>query len=757
MATPFESSPDNEAPDEPEADTSVAPEDQFSTDAPDEEEPKDEVFTYDEDSLNLAPVFDDNPEGKKALKKLGDKIVDEYDDDVQNCSEWVKKQAEDWKLFSGDLPAKDWPYKNAANVHVPLMLENITRVWFRMDGELFGDKSAVFGVSSLGPNDDEAANLLTMHGNWQLRNEIKDFFRQQLRGELRFLTSGDVTFHSFYDEETKSNRHECLNADEFVIPYTLTSTMPDYSDVPHLTKVLSRYKHQVEAMKDVWFDVESVLDSEPSWDEDPETPIADSVAQTMGQEKPGGVSEAPRKVLWYEGWADLPNQTKQRYIQAIVDYQTHHIFRLTIHEEAPWQDKAKYNRQLDELAKFRAAQAQHQQALQTQDTAVQQVGQATAQGAVGPEQAMQTLQTIQAQAPTPPAPPGWMQDPNDPTETPQQPDKRPIHLFVHGVCIEPAAGSLGLGYGRMQADFNRAANTAMSQFTDAATLANCKVVITAGAAEWEGGVFKIAPGAINKMLGVSPSEVKDGIIPFAFGDANPALMNLVEKITEWAQSSIQGPDVLSGESGKSGETARGISARIEQATKQLSVVTGKYANEVLTNVLKNNAYLNSIYLPEDELFQMEQSLIPTGMVPPFRIGRQLYERNYQVEIRSDLRFASQAQRVGEADDALNLIKGIPQLQGNQALIYEATKKCLEARGLRDMVPMLGPPPPVPTTPLGLPPPPPPPPPGMPPPGAGGPPGPGGPPSGMVPPGGPPNGPPPGMPPRPPPPMPGAPH
>jgi len=149
---------------------------------------------------------------------------------------------------------------------------------------------------------------------------------------------------------------------------------------------------------------------------------------------------------------------------------------------------------------------------------------------------------------------------------------------------------------------------------------------------------------------------------------------------------------------------------------------------------------------------MEANLIPTGLVPPFKIGRELYARNYQVEIRADLRFATQAQRVGEADDALKLIQGVPQLQGNISLIYAAVKKCLEARGQRDMLPLLGPPPPVPMTPLGMPPPAPPP--MMGPPGAG----PGAPPpSGMVPPGGHPNGPPPGMPPRPAPPLPGVPH
>lgn len=734
-------------------DTEIPEEDMVEVDAS-VEEPVDESFVYDEDSLNLAFDFDAHPDGVKALKELGQKVVDDFDRDWESCAEWRNRQADNWLLFSGDLPKKDFPYADAANVHVPIMLENLTRVWLRMNGELFGDKSNVFGVSSLGPMDDQQATLLSLHGNWQLRNEIKDFYRQQFRGTLQFLNVGDVTFHSYYDEELRQNRHECLNADEFVIPYALTSTMPDYSDVPHMTWVMSLYAHQIEARRDVWFDIDEVLKEgdEGSFDSDPETPIADSVAGSFGLSKPSE-GDAPRKVLWYEGWADLPNQGHQRYIQAIVDYTTQHVLKLSIHEEASWQDAAKYKRQVDELAKFRADQAAHAAAMQDQQSAIEQVGQATGMGQVGPEQAAQALQEIQAQTPQPPVPPAWMEDPQDTKAAPKQPDKRPVRLFVHGVCIESAGGVLGLGYGGMQADFNRAANTSMSQFTDAATLANCQTLITSGTVEWETGTFKIAPGAINKLKGTSASEMKDGILPFNFGQANPALIEIVDKLNQWAQSSIQGPDVLSGESGKSGETARGISARIEQATKQLGVVTGKYSSEVLVNVLRNNAYLNARFLPEDELFEMESNLIPTGMVPPFRVGRSMYERNYQVEVRADLRFATQAQRVGEADDALKLIQSVQQLQANQAIFYAAIKKCLEARGLRDMIPMLGPPPMNPTTPLGLPPPMP-----VPPPGATGPAGPGGvSPSGNVQPGGPPNGPPPGMPPRPAPPMPGIPH
>lgn len=729
----------------PAVDLSPDPRDQYQVDNADEQA-KPEALVYDEDSLNLCEDFDVHPDGKKALRVIGNKVVDEFDSDWESCAKWREHVAQDWKLFAGDLPEKDFPYKNAANCHLPIMLENLTRVVFRAFGELYADTSNVFGVSSLGPEDDQQAQLLSMHGNWQLRNEIPDFYRNEFRALMNYFTVGDITRHSYYDDVRKQNRHDVLTADEFVVPYAFTSTMPDYSDMPHVTKIVMKYRHEIEEMRGSWFDVDKILVGKTnSFDDDPEQPVAHSVAQTMGQEMDNdGEGEAPRKILWYEGWSDLPNQDRQRYIQAIVDHETRRVLRLTIHEEAPWQDAARYKRQIDELAAFRAAQADHQAQLEQHQNAIQQLGAATAQGAVGPEQAMSGLQAMQQMEPRPPAPPSWMQNPDDPTETPKQPDKRPIHLFVHGVCIEPARGSLGMGYGRSQADFNRGANTAFSQYIDAGTLANCKTMITTGTAEWE-GEFKLQPGAINKPKGITAGELKDNFIPFAFEAPEASLLTVVDKMMEAAESSIQGPAVLSGESGKSGETARGISARIEQATKQLSVVTGKYAREVLNRVLKNNAYLNSKFLPDEELFQMEANMIPQGMTPPFKISRDMYARNYQIEIRADMRFATQAQRVGEADDALQLVTKVPQLQGNIPLIHSVLKKCLEARGMRDLVAMLGPQPPPPSTPLGIQPMPPQPPAG-PVPVAGGPPG--APPSGMVPPGGPPHGPPPG--PQPPP-------
>jgi hypothetical protein len=174
--------------------------------------------------------------------------------------------------------------------------------------------------------------------------------------------------------------------------------------------------------------------------------------------------------------------------------------------------------------------------------------------------------------------------------------------------------------------------------------------------------------------------------------------------------------VLSGESGKSGETYRGIAARIEQATKQLSVSAGKYAR-FLNNVVRNNARLNAVFLPDNELVQMTD--METNRVVAETVGRRLYERNFRIRFTSDLKFSSQAQRISEADEVLQMPAVVPQLQTNTAFMYEATKKALIARERADMLPTLGPPPPPPETPFGAPPPMPPGPPGPPPPPGGG--------------------------------------
>lgn len=696
----------------------------------DEEGEKETPFVYDEDQPNLVEQFLGHPEGEKELKKLGELIKKNFDSDWESAEEYRNRVASDWRIFTGELPAKDWPWKDCANGHVPIMIENISRLTMRMYSELFGDWQNVFGVAPIGttPEAEQEAEILSLHGNWQLRSQIPDFKRQMERSILCDIAIGDYTIHSFYDEDEQCNRHELLTPDEFVTPYVHVTTDPNYADVPRMTRVMMLYPHQLEARMDSWAQVSKVLaKGPPGWDEEPDQPLARATAEIQGNEPADDKDSSPYKVLLHEGWYKLPNMDKLRYVQVIMDYSSRIVLKLSVHEKKDWRDQGRYEQQAEDLDRYRMAQAQYQQASIEHQMTQQSVEQGAMTGELGPLQASMAAEALKSEAPTTPAPPAWVRDAEDPEVEPEPIKTVPIRLFTHGVCIESLMGSLGFGFGRIQADYNRAANTALSQFTDAATLANNWVLMVPGSMDIPNPEFK--PGAIIKVPGMGPQEMQQGIKELKPDPANSQLMELVKLFQNFGQSSMQAPDVLSGQSGKSGETYRGISARIEQATKQLSVVTRKHA-DVLERVLINNAELNAQFLKDSEIINIaDQRPVPRTVT----ISRALYQRDYRVEIRSDLRFATQPQRISEADEIVGMAMQNPVLMQNPKFLWMATKKALEARGRYDMVAMMGEPPP---------PGPPPPPPGMPP-------GPGGPPGGPMPPQGaaPPPGPSPGPPPQ----------
>lgn len=718
-----------------------------------EEPEQEEAIVYDEDALNLVPEFVKSEEGKEYLRRIADKVDTDFSDDWDSSEEYRERQADDWKLFAGDLPPKDFPFQDAANPHLPLMLENLSRLCFRATGELFGDWSTVFGVVPVGPDDDSVAEVLSKHGNWQISQQIPDFKRQiGHRGVLAFFAHGDVVCHSYYDEETRLNRHEILTCDNFVTPFQHISTMPDLSDCPHYTKILRLYRHELESKRGVWHDVDKVLEkSRPSWDDDPDAPLAVATSQTLGKTPEGdsadpklGGEAAPFTLLWYEGWLRLPNQEKDRWCQVIQDKATKCILRLTIHERANWQDRERYNAQIREregyiqatqmhaemMAQYQGAQALQAEAEGRVAQAKGEIAGALESGMMDGENAVALAGMADANSPPPLAPPPpppmmpeWMVAkmeevdpetgaPADPMTVEPDPIRRePVYLFAHEVCIEPMTGNLGISYGRVQADFNRSANVALAQVTDSATMNNVTSYVAWGL-EFEDGTLDLTPGKVNKVNGAIGTNLKDHLMPIQTGQASPQLFDIIKLSIDQAQASIQSPGVLSGEAGKSGETKGGIMSRIEQATKQLSVVTSKYGDFV-RQVLMNNAYLNSIFLRDDEIAQVFNT--ETKRYEDIKLSRELYERNYRVTLKSDLRFATSAQKIEEADELVKMWLQIPALTINPAFGYAVLKGSLAARGRQDLVQLLGKPPQL--NPdavfIGMPPPPPP---------AGGPPG-----------------------------------
>jgi hypothetical protein len=557
-------------------------------------------------------------------------------------------------------------------------------------------------VTPIGPDDDRIAKLLTLHGNWQIRKRIKNFKRELgHRGMLLFNLFGDFVVDSYWDPVQRSNQHEVLTADDFGCAYTHVSTMPDLSDVPWRWKLLHKSASDLRSMAEGWEDVETVLERiPPAWGSEIASILSETVDKIVGLDKTS-YTRGEYVLVQYEGWLNLPGQKKDRFCRVIVDRETRTPVFMDIYERPDPYDKKRFELQSQQREQWMAQMQEYQAVLMLQEQVAQQAVEAAM---MSQDQEMATQSVLQARQiaeqppPEPPPMPEWMNE--DPSAEPEPVRYTPIHMKTHFVNIEPVMGVLGFGMGRVLSDQNRIANIGLQAFIDQAFFANFPTFLAKNDVQFENGKLELQPGKINKVLGAT--DLRTDVVPFKFGEANPQLLELVDRFSRYGNSATNTPEVLSGEAGKSGETMGGINARLEQATKMLSVPTGKYADG-LTQVLINNGILNSIFMPPEEFFFVNNHDPMIGQLGPqqFRVMRDMYDRPFDVEISADLKFISNTQRIAEADSLVQLPQAVPALAGNLAFQYATVVKALEARNRFDLIPLLGPQPPIPQM-FGLP-------------------------------------------------------
>lgn len=702
---------------------------ELGTDGSDPADPEPQALEVDETAENMVKTLQSSPEGIKYLRELLAEVHEEFMASWEANAKYRERNAQSLKILYCDLPRKDKPYENCANVAIPLALQNVVRYTNKIFGEVFGDWSGVFNFIPTNPESEAIAPIVTEHSNWQIRNRFPDFKRQMHRALLLFAMTGDVVCHSYWDPVAKRNRHEVLTSDDFIAPYTHVSTSPDFSDVPWIARRMPFFKSRLRAMKKMgWENVDDVLaDSPPQYGESEiETPLRESVSKLLGEE-PEERSANEYEIIHYEGYLLLPGQDDERYCQLVYDPHTMTPLKLSIHEEVSHAEQYRLDWQKREKAEYQQAMQAYeaqQQKLVAQQAELAHLLASTPYGhPEDPQMGQMNDQLLQQQQQMlPPERPDWMK--SDDSE-PKTAEKSPIHMFSHGVCLEPLLGNMGVGIGLIDTQLNIGENTVWSQFIDAATLGNGKTFITAGNVDFR-SPFRIGPGVINKAKNVMPSDLQNAFYELNFGQANPQLMQAAQALMTFGEQASGTPDVMSGAAGKSGETARGIQARIEQMNTMIAVPAQKFA-DVVVQIAKNNCKLNRLFMRDEEIFyvnRFNEDLEQNGS-KMIKAAREMYDNEYEIELVSDLQFKSRAQRVSEADEMVQLPNALQEMQADMAFKYQAVKQSLKARGMHRMArTLLGPPPPLPQNTFGLPPgtpgtaqpAPPPPPPGVMPPG-----------------------------------------
>jgi len=688
-----------------------------------EEEPKDLAASWQaeaqvlQDAPNIVDwfmQFATDDVGPKWLGQLAKQVCDHFEMGRESMEPYREKRKRSFEMLTGYLPPRDSIVENGSNAHTPLMLERFLRLTSNVYVEVLADREAIFRVEPTGPDDFEDSELLTIHGNWQLKNEMPDFMRQRERDINEFFGAGSAFCKSYRDEIRNRNRHDTLSPEDFVFPYIHTTVEVDMSDVPWKAHVIRKYRAEVEDLRDAgkWSNADKVLAKDPpAWDI-LETKARDAGAKQEGIVAPERDKNAPYVFIEYHGFTRFPGDKNQRAVKVTVDRESKTVVHLMVNEEEDWRDRERFDQQSQELEQYNGdLQAFNQSQMQTQ-----QLEMRLQMPDIAPEERDEITSALGAEPLEPPQLPQWAQPKAEKGE-PVAPDpvKRvPVQMFSHGVCIENPFGALGIAPGHVLADLNRLADDAYNAVYDQASLGNASFFITIGDVDFGSSQVPIGSGKILRLKNVSADGIDKVLKEIKPSPANPQLMDIVRLAKEDGDASVAAPGVLSGEPGKSGETFRGLATRHEAAKRQLSKAAMKYL-DYFANILKNNARLNYHFMPDEEAIQVldhfseirSATLDENGMPRPVvHIGRELYRRNYKVSFTADVSFAPQAQRISEADELVAMGQ-TPALAGNIPFNYHAYANALKARRKHDMLPFLGPPPPPPETPLGIPPPPPP--------------------------------------------------
>ena len=650
-----------------------------------------------EEAANLVPFFlqhADPVARDEVTLDLPKRIIDEFDEDWASTENWREKRRKRNKLRYGNLDPKQYPFENCANAHFPVMLERELRLATRMYAEIFPTRDYVYNAIPSNYASTKRAEIVNLHSNWQIRKEIGDFFCQNRRAIFEFIGNGDCVMHSYRDLQRGVNRHEMLSCEEVVWPYVWKTTAVDMSDVPRKTRILRKYKNELLDLEEagVLAQVEKLLEddkkgkwSRGTFDDGIETGVHDDMDEVEGREKPDDSTVAYYTILEWHGWFQFPGEERERPVVAKVEYRSGLLMGLYIREQEDPKDLGRYDKQKKDVDQYNHLLAQYQEAQRK----MQEVALHLQQPHIPMEEAAMLQQAMMQEPLPPPQPAKWMKlDPVTGQAGPPDPVKIiPIEQFSHGRAIENVDGSLGLGIGLLLEGFNETVDTLASQYIDSATLANLATAIMPDSVQMEPGDNRLVPGEIHRVRGVSTEQLQGAFKVIQFPPANPQMLEMIKLQLENADGVSSAPDVLSGEAGKANETYRGIATRVEQATKQLTVLAQNYL-EFLANVLKNNARLNYVFLDD---YELRTVIDPRdNEAKQIELSRDLYRDDYEIEFTADTRFSSKVERIAEADQLLGLAsKALPPPIA--AMIFppeffrEAVARALKARGLHDMV------------------------------------------------------------------------
>lgn len=632
-------------------------------------------------------------------KKIVDITIRDFDADVDSREPRMRRLAEFQGLYASVMKAKSFPFRNAANINMPVLVYPLLQVQGRLYDMVWPADGKVIYSAPTNLQDVGRAAVTELFANSYLRHKMPEMAQGMDDTLHQVCCYGSAFRRTYWDSHEGRSRSDWIPIEDFVVSYGQRSQDPSLRDVPRYTMVHHLTYYDIETYGDqgIYYKP-AVLAVKPS---ETDSTKYDSAMKAQIEKIEGSVKsteettteDKPRMVLEQHRIWRMPNRPdvnpafdgKAHPVMITVDEQSKQLLRMVLREEPDPDDFARFQKEqaaYDAHVSRLEAFVKEAQAIQM----MQQVAAATGR----------QLPPEMQQHPVPPAPPpGMAVDETGMPIAPKPQRKRELCFFTHYRAF-PSEGFYGLGFGDFIAGINKAVNTIINQHIDGGTLRNAMPGFISAQMKGQRGSVNVQPGELIEV-DAPMGAIKDGMYFPEFPPPDPGTMRIAQMLIDASDKLVASSDLMSGQTSGANRTAKETEILQEQMMMQITVLARRI-KEAFKHELDKIWRIWGVFLPDDEVMDV---VGPEGDPVSIRVGKAMFTPNAHVMPAADPR--SKNQRLQETMAVFQAVSTNPYLmaqppQFRDAIMRAVTEDVLRAHGADKLVKLLPPPNPPPPPP-----------------------------------------------------------
>jgi len=246
------------------------------------------------DAINIATELEPD-----TLKKIGQKVVKDYNEDLASRADWQDRYKTYMKLAMQVVENKNFPWDGAANIKYPLLTTAGLQFHARAYPALVPESPVQMNITAKDEDGSltDRADKVGKHMSYQLIDEMEEWEEDMDRLVLTYSFTGCEFKKTYFDETKGRPVSEHVSALDMVVNYWAKNI----NDVDRKTHRMFTSPNEVKARQNLGLWLKCDLSPQPEADTKEEM-----TTEMQGRMAPStGDSSTPHEILEYHGYYDL--------------------------------------------------------------------------------------------------------------------------------------------------------------------------------------------------------------------------------------------------------------------------------------------------------------------------------------------------------------------------------------------------------------------------------------------------------------------